>query len=244
MNKNANAQLRMMSAVVNYLETEVENMTKVPALQAKFEQLKSIKTSIWDITTQRMRSLKGVTQDKDEHRERVNEVGLQLSAALVAHAKEQNDAQLEVLVDFTYSDLKRGAVNHNLDRLEILLLAAKELSSEELNAVGWDDARLGSFEEMVSTFTAQMTAPREAIANRSVLTKRLYELLDEAKALFEDYLDKLVIQLKASEPSFVEGYFSTRKVIPFGSRSSFLGEQQGEDDSGGAFTDESLGEDE
>jgi hypothetical protein len=232
MNKSANAQLRMMSAVVNYLENEVENFTKMPVLQAKFDQLKALQSDIWALSTKRSKNLKGITQTKDLQRERVNVIAIQLSSALTTFAKEQEDVSLEARVTVTPTELTRGAVNMNIDRLTALLEEAVNIGSEQLSPFGWDQERLDSFSALVSNFSEQMTAPRQAIARRTVLTQELYALVDEAKKLFEDYLDKLVVQLSESAPTFVKGYFTIRKVIPFGSRSAFTDNSGGEDDSG------------
>lgn len=171
MKKSANAQLRMMSAVVNYLENEVENLTKVPALQAKFDQLKTLQSQIWELSTQRSKNLKGITQTKDLQRERVNVIAIQLSSALTTYAKEQEDVSLEARVTVTPTELTRGAVNMNIDRLTALLEEATNLGAAELSPMGWDQERLDEFALFVANFSEQMTAPRQAIAQRTVLTQ-------------------------------------------------------------------------
>jgi|GEM_PF-3461233 len=218
MKKAANAQLRMINAVVNFLDKEVEQINQVPRLAEKYQSLKELHKTIRKLSNEKSEGIKGITASRDQLRERVNLVAIQLSGTLVSYAVEKDLTKMSTRVKFNPSDLYGVSVNKNLDFLETLLTTAEELGATELEAYGWNQGRLDAFRKLVEQYALEMTSPREAIASRSASTKEMYDLLDQSHDVLHIDIDPLMLLFTDENSRMVEEYFTVRTVVSPGSR--------------------------
>lgn len=213
MNKNANAQLRMVSAVVNFLDTNEEVISTIPRLQEKAIMLKELLEQVRTLASVKSKNLTGITKDKNSLRERINFIAVQLSSALLTYARDEENEALQELVRVSASDLTGSSANANLTVLTSLLETAESLPMESLEAYAWNAGRLDAFRKQVEQFGLQMTSPREAIAKRANITDQMYVTINATRDLLNIDIDGLMLQLADEHREMMDEYFNLRKVI-------------------------------
>jgi hypothetical protein len=74
-------------------------------------------------------------------------------------------------------------------------------------------ANIDELDQSLKNFNAAKTAPRSAIAERSVHTKSLATLVREAQTVLRNSIDRYVNLFRRIDPDFVAGYKSARVIV-------------------------------
>lgn len=242
MKKAANAQLRMLNAVVQFLGSSQDEIQSIPRLVDKTAELQALHQQVRIILTKRNADITGVTEAKDSLRKKVNTLGSQLSDVLVSLLREMGNDELQERVRMSYSDLLGTNANTNLSYLETLLDSVDELEIEQLESCGWNQGRLDGFRKLVEQFALDMTSPRSAIAERAALTAQLYAYLNEAMELLSLDIDPLIVLLGEDAPEVSSRYMNVRKIISQGTRANVRYEEDSGDDDVGTSDDFDAGD--
>ncbi len=135
-----------------------------------------------------------------------------VAAAGFAYATLINDAALAAKFKFSYTALFKQfdeelgpAVQNIHDDANAIVVA--------LTAFGITPAILTSLQNAKNNYTAKVEAPRNAVAQRKAYKTQLVTLFKETITLLKTQLDKLALQLKATEPDFFITYTNNRTIV-------------------------------
>jgi hypothetical protein len=75
------------------------------------------------------------------------------------------------------------------------------------------NAEVTALSDAITTFSGMKTAPRTAKATKSGATQSIASLVQSARSLFRNQIDKLMTPFRRSNPEFYAGYFTARAVV-------------------------------
>jgi hypothetical protein len=154
----------------------------------------------------------GITDEKAQVRDDLEEKLLVIADAIAAFAVKTADPDLAAKVDLTKSSIDRLPASDLVQTAgRIAGLAGEKLA--ELGPYGVTDANKKELEDAAALFDETKDAPREAIIGRKVETLSLPAAINAVRSIFRNEIDKLVSGFKKPEPDFYTGYFAARIVI-------------------------------
>jgi hypothetical protein len=154
----------------------------------------------------------GVTGDKAQVRDDLEEKLLVIGDAIAAFAQKTADADLAAKVEMTKSSLD-GLSDSDL------VQAAKRVTdaaTEHLAAIadyGVIDANKKELEDAAALFANKKESTREAIIGRKVETLSLPAAIRLVRSIFRKELDKLMTGFKKPNPDFYNGYITARIIV-------------------------------
>lgn len=154
----------------------------------------------------------GVTDEKAQTRDDLEEKLLLVADAIAAFAAKSGDPDLAAKVDVTKSSLDR-LPDSDLVQTAQRVLAAAAANLAALGPYGIKDAQKEALEEAASLFSGKKESPRQAMVGRKVETLSLPEAIRSVRSIFRNELDKLMTQFKKPNPDFYNGYFTARIIV-------------------------------
>ena len=154
----------------------------------------------------------GMTVDKAQARDDLEEKTLALADQLAALAAKNSDNTLAAKVQMTKSSLDQmpdSDLEQSAERVSGLAtdnmpaLAAYGVAAGDVLAL--DSAR--------ATFAGIKTAPRQATAERKAQTQSLSQLIKNVRSIFRNEIDKMMTPYKKTNTDFYNGYFAARVII-------------------------------
>jgi hypothetical protein len=116
-------------------------------------------------------------------------------------------------VNYKSSRIERMSVEALIAASGIVLEEALKIPAADLANEGITAEELLRYKEMVGLFKSLSTTAREAIAERTVHTKKIAKLFEDAGSLIKNSLDRLATQFKRKDPDFYLLYKAARNVI-------------------------------
>ena len=218
MKRSARSNWQMLQAVVNFLEKEGTKISTVERIPEIMETLKSKRDAIQVLDAERRQNIKVITAKKKSKLEALNASTLSLCGVTHSFAHQSKNEELALEMNITKTFLTKSSSTVNLSKCITLFTLAEEWQ-KELAPLGWDEAKMNSHRLLLEETALMITAPREAIVNRSKITNHSYTLIREAVDILKNQLDPLVQQFEAEEPFVVSEYNDIRKSIQYGARS-------------------------
>lgn len=158
----------------------------------------------------------GVTLDTNALRKTMTEIALKCSGAVIAYATAINNNTLKAQVNFTKSDLDRM----RKDEVDDACQTIHDVTNTNFGNVqnyGITATDVSDLQTTINLYRTSVQNPRQAIINRADANRQITELIRQIiDTLFKGQLDKMVVTLKTSNPSFHEKYFSSREIIDLG----------------------------
>lgn len=191
-------QLAPITPVVEHLRKIVADMLIQSQLQSQLETM-------------------GYTKRKDAHMSQITEHAYELGLKLRSYAKVVNDHVLLHAVDFSYTAIRRGAVQLILQRCQRIAQHARDHLAE-LTAYQVTEEEVAALEQLLTT-AEPMTPERNVIAGaRKTATGSIPALVSKGREQL-DLLDGLVESM-VSDATFISTYFNLRPVYERVGRSS------------------------
>jgi hypothetical protein len=157
-------------------------------------------------------SREGASNEKAYALAAVSDAAFEISAAVHAYAVTTQDYALEGRVDFSRSTIRYGREASVLARVrDIHAAATAELAN--LADYGVTQAKLTALKKKMDAFEAVLAKPRQQIATGSAATQSLQGKFNEADAILNKRLDKLVFQFKTSAPDFFTTYQTAHNIV-------------------------------
>ncbi|MFA4923114.1 MAG: hypothetical protein WC557_02845 [Ignavibacteriaceae bacterium] len=157
----------------------------------------------------------GLSSSKNEAEENLISIILKVASGIKAYASENNLTDLFKSVDFKRWELVKLKDNDLVTKAgNIKSLAAEKLS--ELDDFGVVEADLTSLETLGADFKNYIGSIGKVRGEKTVETKNVGVLFDEAKVILEDQIDGLVETLKADHADFYNQYYAVREVLNLG----------------------------
>ncbi len=217
MNSKQNNKLNMYLTVKAVLTDHTADYQTVAAFVDQAKVFNGKLDTITAIAQAQEADRKGITVDKTQLQELLID-SVMIGAGIVrAFATVTKQADLKAQVSFTRSDVDHGTDTQISTRAG-LVMSLTESNATALKAYGWTADVAAELKSRKEAYDAVVSAPRQSIGNRKVLTDTLAGLFDETDALLEDVLDALALQFETSAPTFTAEYEQARNVVNHGTR--------------------------
>ena len=179
-------------------------------------------------------ALVGVSAVKDAKREVVADKGYAMASSIAAYAVISNEVSLINQMKISHWDLKASSRSRVLQHLDLILTSATE-HVNDLGDFGVDQSTIDELQGLRDELDVLLSAPRNAIVERKVLTQQIKLLSKDIDALLKLQLDKLMVVLKADFPQFYAQYKSARIIIDHKATRGGSGEAGENEPNGGSY---------
>lgn len=220
MRRDYDATLGMYKAIRSFMNINSTTITAaaVPILTTYKTDLGDQIAAIHAKSEETFINTKGVTQTKKEARFAAITSAVAIAGAMYSYAVDTNNTDLATEMNITPSVLKFKKDEEVLDILNDILAKASALVTVTPPAVnplanyGVSTAEVTALEGLITAYINITTAPRLVISTRKTRNQELANLYATTDALLVK-LDKVMIGLKDSYPSFYDGYINARNII-------------------------------
>lgn len=157
-------------------------------------------------------ALVGVSAVKDVKKEMAADRAHAISSSLGAYAVLNSDVELINQMKISHYDLRNAPRSRVIQLLDLIIVKATE-HVNDLGAFGVDQAGIDELQLLRDELDALLSAPRNAIISRKVLTQQIRLLERDIDALLKLQMDKLMVVLKQEHPDFFAAYRNARIII-------------------------------
>ena len=154
----------------------------------------------------------GVTDDKADIRNELEEQVLAIADQLSALAVKNGDNDLGAKVEMTKSSLDKMTAND----LEQTAERVSGLATDNIAALADFDvtaADVTALDAARTAFSDIKGSPRQATVGRKTKTDSLPELIANVRSIFRNEIDKMVTKKKKANPEFHARYFIARIIV-------------------------------
>jgi hypothetical protein len=202
----------MFETTVTFLETNNNSWKNRPAFVDAVARAKSGTAQIRGRSGKQQSPTEGVTEDKEQVRDALEDKLSVVADALAAFAEKTKNADLAAKVELNRSVIDR------LSDSDLILAANRVLEATTANLAALGDygitaADQTELEGAVTTYANKKESPREAIVGRRVETLSLPEAINTVRSIFRNELDKMMTAFKKPEPDFYKGYVASRVIV-------------------------------
>lgn len=204
-------KLRMYRAVRQYLIQENDVVKDLPYYLVRFEEFCALFDKIEETIQKQVIPRTGIAIDKKKRRIALVNVVVTNALRLKILAHNNNDMRL-----FNQADLSKSDIEDQRD-LDLNTYAEIIFSEVETHIAGMKDYGTSTdtqkvFREKIDAFFEMIVSPRSAIAERSVETMQVADLMGKAYQGLLD-LDILMGIIKHKRTDFYVGYKFVRKLV-------------------------------
>jgi len=220
MNEVQTIQHASNKLIVKEATNDPESLAMVPNFNKAIVRLDEINSEVDSLWIQQEKDLGGVKTDKDKTVFSLADYVIELTGAVYSHAYQAGNATLMSSVSYKTSQIKQMAPADLLTVAGVVLGEAQNLPAEELMQTGISPEDLSTVQNLIAELKVVHTEPKEAIIDRSGITRRLSVLFVESGAIVKKTLDKLAPQYKRKAPEFYRRYQAARGTRYKGRNSS------------------------
>lgn len=184
------------------------------------EKLQTLETHAYN----QQLALVGVSAVKNSKREAVADRAYAMSSSLAAFAVLSNNVELIDQMKISKYELQRAPKSRILQHLDLILIKATEFVSQ-LGDFGVDQTSIDELQVLRDELDIMLSAPRNAIVERKVLTQQIKMLMKDIDALLKFQLDKLMVVLAEEHPEFFAAYKNVRMIVDHRNRRSGTGQE-------------------
>jgi hypothetical protein len=215
MTSRQEAKLNMYNAVVTHCDSNAAIVASVPAFQTSVNSFKDVYNNILETAQLEAQVISGIAMDKTSLRKELAQQAADIAAAVYAFASAAVNNTLKEQVNFSVSDLL-----HQKD--ELLGSVCTNISNAANdNIAGLADygitaGTLTDFNTLIGNYTLAVSAPRNAVAQRSSYSAGLKSLFKQGDDILKNQMDKIINQFKNTQPLFYDTYKNNRIIIDEG----------------------------
>jgi hypothetical protein len=212
MTKKQDNTITMFETTLTFLDKNKNTWQDRAALVDAAARAKEGTAQIRGRTGTQQSPTEGVTGEKTQVRDDLEEKLLVIADAIAAFAAKTANPDLAAQVEVTKSSLDRLPDSDLVQTAErVAALTGENLS--DLGAYGVIDANKKELEDAATLFGKKKDSPREAIIGRKIETLSLPAAINSVRSIFRNEIDKLMSGFKKPNPDFYTGYFAARIVI-------------------------------
>lgn len=218
MTRNEESFFAMALKTKNFYARNKTAMTSIPAIAGLQTQLSTLIITLISADTGSRADITGYSLDKTTKRKTVENLSLKISNAVASYAAVNDDLILKKRADFTTSSW----YNISEDELVTQATIVRDLglaNVSDITPYGADSADIEALSEALTTFIDVITNPTLALDQRKDDNRRIPEIIDEIRTLFEDKLDVVMRSFELSNASLYNLYQSARAIDINGSTS-------------------------
>jgi hypothetical protein len=212
MNQNQSNIRTMFQTTIDFLDANNSVWSATPAFADAVTRAKSGITAIDQSADTQQTPTSGVTEDKADARDDLEEKTLEVADQLSALATQTGDNDLGAKVEMTKSSLDKMTESD----LEQTAERVASLATANMAALADFDvtaAEVTALTTARTTFGGIKTSPRQATVGRKTQTDSLPQLIANVRSIFRNEIDKMVTKKKKTNPHFFSGYFIARIIV-------------------------------
>lgn len=218
MTREEESYFAMALKTKNFYARNTAAMASIPALAGLYTQLSTLITTLISADTGSRADLTGYSLDKAAKRRNVESLSLKISNAVASLAAVNGDLILKKRADFSTSSW------YNISEEELVTQATIVRDLGQANAAamapyGAATADVTALTTALTSFIDVITNPTLALDQRKNDNRRIPEIIDQIRTLFEEKLDVVMRSFELSNPSLYNLYQSARAIDINGSTS-------------------------
>lgn len=167
---------------------------------------------IQNLRDQQDEDIKGITEDKQQRRELLEEQTHTIGSIITFYASTTNNRTLLQKVNFTRSAL-RNSRDNELPGMSEQVHQEAVANAAALLPFGLTAPMTTALETAISDFVAYISKPRAAKSETSAATEQLPTVFEATTTLLEEQLDRGMELFKTSHVDFYQQYFNARIVV-------------------------------
>lgn len=202
----------MFETSVTFLDKNFDTWKNTPAFVDAVTRAKDGTSQIRSRTGQQQSPTEGVTGEKAQVRDDLEEKLLVIADAIAAFAAKTADPDLAAQVHMTKSSLD-GLSDSDLVLAAKRVTDAAEANMAALAPYGVTATNNDELKAAGDLFANKKESPREAIIGRKIETLSLPTAIRAVRSIFRNELDKLMTAFKKPQPDFYTGYFAARIIV-------------------------------
>jgi len=202
----------------NFYARNTAAMASVPALAGLYTQLSTLITTLISADTGSRADLTGFSLDKAAKRSTVETLALKISNAVASLAAINGDLILKKRTDFASSSWY-SISEEELVTQATIIRDLGQANSTAMAPYGAATADVTALSTALTTFIDVITNPTLALDQRKNDNRRIPEIIDQIRTLFEDKLDVVMRSYELSNASLYNLYNSARAIEINGSTS-------------------------
>jgi hypothetical protein len=210
----------VLSTITRLRTTVSQNQTSVnsiPALRDGFEELFLIGDDLTLKVGLQNANIKGFTKEKKEVKLLLTEETMIVAGAVYNYALKVENTALATEMNITASGVFK-LKDEIIVPIVTKVYDAAKLYLTDLADFGMNQAKLNAYKAIIDDFAAKRQIPKAEISVKHSQTAAIDNLCEKAKFILDEKLDKLMLQLKKSDPEFYDTYLSARKIEKTGSK--------------------------
>lgn len=168
--------------------------------------------AIGDLRDQQEEDTKGVTEDKQNNRQTLEEETYTIASVIIFYASGINNRTLLQKVNFTRSELSRARDNE-LPGMSEQVHQAAVANAAAILPFGVTATMITDLNTSLQTYVDSISKPRAAISDNSAATEQLPQLFADTTKLLEESLDKGMELYRVSASAFYAAYFNARIIV-------------------------------
>ena len=211
MTRDEESYFAMALKTKNFYARNSAAMASIPALAGLYTQLSTLVSTLISADTGSRADLTGYALDKAQKRKTVETLSLKISNAVASLAAINGDLILKKRADFPSSSW------YSISEEELVTQATiiRDLGQANATAIapyGATTADVTALSTTLTTFIDVITNPTLALDQRKNDNRRIPEIIDQIRTLFEEKLDVVMRSYELSNPSLYNLYNSARAI--------------------------------
>lgn len=216
MNAKIENRLSMYRTVVSVCDKASAEIQTVPALWTNYQDFRNLVTELDEMIQLQMKNIGGITVDKQESRDALVTLMLNVSVIIKAYAADTGDSELYAAAHYTPSQLRRM-------RDEAMYLASEiihdltDANAANLPPYGYVPAMLTDLAAAIADYKDRIEDPDEARKMRKVYTRNIRRIDKRIRRMLARRIDNGMKALGITEPMIAEKYQSARVIYDYSS---------------------------
>lgn len=218
MTREEESYFAMALKTKNFYARNTAAMASIPALAGLYTQLSTLITTLISADTGSRADLTGYSLDKAMKRKNVESLALKISNAVASLAAVNSDLILKKRADFSTSSWYSISEKQLVTQATII----RDLGQANAAAMvpyGAATADVTALSTALTNFVDVITNPTLALDQRKNDNRRIPEIIDQIRTLFEEKLDVVMRSFELSNSSLYNLYQSARAIDINGSAS-------------------------
>lgn len=208
--------LSMLRSVLEVIDRDSTAFQAVPALWATCGEFRNKVAEIEQTVSDQVRHLNGITLDKQNSREKLIELSVQLSGIIKAYAGFSNNMNLFKQVHYTASSLLKMRDETMYDTCVIIRDAANQ-NQASLTDFGLTSQTIPDYDAVLTDYHNRIEEPKNARARRKYYTKQIALLTRQATSILKLRLDTNIMAIATAHPETAKVYTNSRSIYNYGS---------------------------
>jgi hypothetical protein len=202
----------MFETTINFLDDNNSVWSGTPAFADAVTRAKAGVVAIDTATDAQQTPTSGVTDDKAQARDELEEPLLAIADQLSALAVKNGDNDLAAKAEMTKSSLDKMTANDLEQAAERVagLATANIAALADFDVIAADVTALNAAR---TAFVGIKDSPRQAAVGRKTQTLSLPQRIANVRSIFRNEIDKMVTKKKKANPDFYAGYFAARIIV-------------------------------